>query len=347
MLPLKVEQARLRYHALLGTGGIGTGSFFSLDGNHTLGREESRTGRFLELRDYAKLHIICHYVQTLMGPGFATFPIGGVGGDEPGRRLCDEMVRAGLDIRYVSTLPHVQTMNCICIMYPDGSGGNLTVADSACAHVGPCAVRKAEPEFNRYKARGLALAVPEVPLAARDELLECATRYGFLRAASFTSAEMRDSSVPAMLNKTDLLVINRDEAASLASADAGASMERLAGKAVEHLTSIQPAIWAIMTAGREGSWAWDGRELAHLPALKVEAVNAAGAGDAFFAGVLAGLASGLALTEAQQLGNLCGAFSTTSPDTINHALDRASLARLAEQTNAALTGPVRERLGLS
>ena len=197
---------------------------------------------------------------------------------------------------------------------------------------------KAEPEFNRYKARGLALAVPEVPLAARDELLECATRYGFLRAASFTSAEMRDSSVPAMLNKTDLLVINRDEAASLASADAGASMERLAGKAVEHLTSIQPAIWAIMTAGREGSWAWDGRELAHLPALKVEAVNAAGAGDAFFAGVLAGLASGLALTEAQQVGNLCGAFSTTSPDTINHALDRASLARLAEQTHAALTG---------
>ena len=42
--------------------------FFALDGNHTLGREESRSGHFLDRRDYCKLHIVSHYVCRLLGP---------------------------------------------------------------------------------------------------------------------------------------------------------------------------------------------------------------------------------------------------------------------------------------
>ena len=45
---------------MIGVGGIGSGVFFALDGNHTLGREESRGGRFLDRRDYCKLHIVSH-----------------------------------------------------------------------------------------------------------------------------------------------------------------------------------------------------------------------------------------------------------------------------------------------
>jgi hypothetical protein len=50
------------FRCLIGTGGVGSGSFFELEGNHTLGREESRAGRFLDRQDYCKLHIITHYV---------------------------------------------------------------------------------------------------------------------------------------------------------------------------------------------------------------------------------------------------------------------------------------------
>ncbi|HEX6907174.1 MAG TPA: hypothetical protein VF154_11240, partial [Terriglobales bacterium] len=46
------------YRRLIGIGGIGSGIFFALDGEHTLGREESRLGKLLEVRDYCKLHII-------------------------------------------------------------------------------------------------------------------------------------------------------------------------------------------------------------------------------------------------------------------------------------------------
>lgn len=74
-----------RYDIMIGTGGIGSGSFFLLNGDHTLGREESRSGRFLDKDDYCKLHIIAHYVKALLGPGFNVVPVGKVGGMILGR----------------------------------------------------------------------------------------------------------------------------------------------------------------------------------------------------------------------------------------------------------------------
>ena len=57
-----------RYDVVVGTGGIGSGIFLALEGNRTLGREESRPAELLDQRDYCKLHIVCHYVQRLLGP---------------------------------------------------------------------------------------------------------------------------------------------------------------------------------------------------------------------------------------------------------------------------------------
>ena len=57
------------YHKIVGVGGIGSGIFFALEGNHTLGRNESRTATLLPVRDYCKLHIVLHYVAKLLGAG--------------------------------------------------------------------------------------------------------------------------------------------------------------------------------------------------------------------------------------------------------------------------------------
>lgn len=58
------------------------------------------------------------------------------------------------------------------LIYPDGSGGNLMTEDSASAKVTPAFVAEAEPEFARFQGRGIALAVPEVPLEARLKVLQ-------------------------------------------------------------------------------------------------------------------------------------------------------------------------------
>jgi ribokinase len=138
MSPLNTESEDLKYKAMIGTGGIGSGMFFVINGNHTLGREESRSGRFVDRNDYCKLHITTHYVQTLVGPDFETIPIGKIGDDDLGRKLYDEMKEAGMNMKHVAVSPGDRTLLCICFVYPDGSGGNLTPDDSTCSRLDFC-----------------------------------------------------------------------------------------------------------------------------------------------------------------------------------------------------------------
>jgi ribokinase len=336
--------SRLRYRASIGTGGIGSGSFFLLDGDHTLGREESRSGRFLDRRDYCKLHIVCHYLKSLLGPELSVMPIARVGDDEPGRVLLREMAEAGLDLKHVRTLPARSTLYSFCFLYPDGTGGNLTTADSACSAVDASCIQEAAADFAAWRGQGLALAVPEVPLPARRRLLELAGESGFLRAASFTRGEMSAVRAEGLLGRVDLLAVNLEEALAASGMEAGhrpagqagGQLAKLAARAAEALAGGYPALRLSITAGAAGSWSWDGRTLAYVPALPVRVETTSGAGDAHFAGLLAGLTAGLTLAESQRLATLVAAAAVTSPHTIHIGITRAELSELA----AGLAGPV-------
>jgi ribokinase len=337
---LNINPPSTRYRALIGTGGIGSGMFFALDGNHTLGREESRSGHFLDRRDYCKLHIVSHYVRRLLGPGFPVIPLGMVGADEAGDRLLAEMADVGLDLRFVGRAEGRRTLYALCLIYPDGSGGNVTENDSACAAVDAGWITRAESEFGRYGARGIALALPEVPLAARRKLLTLGTTYGFLRVASFTTAEILE--LVDELDAIDLLALNLDEAVALA----GYSAESIDGGDSEAVVKaaqlrLAPGTKLTVTAGARGSWSWDGTTLTHQPALPVPVVGTAGAGDAHLAGIIAGLAAGLSLQDAHQLGVLTAAVAVQSPHTINFELDREALRMCAEATGMPLADSVR------
>ena len=332
--------ANYRYRALIGTGGIGSGMFFALDGDHTLGREESRSGHFLDRRDYCKLHIVSHYVRRLLGAGFPVIPIGMVGEDEVGERLLAEMMEVGLDIRYVGRAEGRGTLFALCLIYPDGSGGNVTENDSACAVVDAGWIAQAEAEFARFSGAGIALALPEVPLDARRELLALGTTHGFLRVAAFTTAEILE--LGGELKDVDLLALNLDEAAALTGVSTEGSDPEAIVRAA--LARFAPGVVLTVTAGARGSWCWDGIALTHLPVLPVPVVGTAGAGDAHLAGIIAGLAAGLPLVEAHQLGVLTAAVAVTSPHTINFELDREALAACAEAAAFPLADAVRALL---
>jgi ribokinase len=345
-MQLDVDPLRTPYRALIGTGGIGSGMFFALDGNHTLGREESRSGHFLDQRDYCKLHIVGHYVCRLLGGSFPVITLGMVGADDVGDRLLAEMAEVGLDLRYVGRAEGRRTLYALCLIYPDGSGGNVTENDSACAAVDVDWIGRAEAEFARYAGRGIALALPEVPLDARRKLLELGTVHGFLRVASFTTAEILE--LGDELKSVDLLALNLNEAAALA----GVSTEAFDGGDPQEvvqaaLAKLDPETLITVTAGARGSWSWDGRTLTHLPALPVPVMGTAGAGDAHLAGIIAGLADGLPLREAHQLGVLTAAVAVQSPHTINFELDRDTLAACAQATGMPLTDTVRALLALA
>jgi ribokinase len=329
--------------AMLGVGGIGSGTFFLLNGEHTLGREESRSGHFIDRRDYCKLHIISHYVKVLLGEDITILPIGKVGDDEAGQRLKKEMGMAGLDLRYLQIIPGMQTLYSFCYLYPDGSGGNLTTDNSACDLVGIEDISKTEADFAAYRSGGIALAAPEVPLAARQKLLQLGTKYSFWRVAVFTSAEIVPAIEGGLLAEADLLALNRDEAAAVAgmrSRSDAESPQSIVDAALVRLKAINPDLQVTITAGGRGSWSWDGENVTHMPAFPTELVSTAGAGDAFLAGVIAGEVAGLNLREAQELGMLVAAHAVTSPHTIDLQINRKSLSSFATKTKLVLSGRV-------
>lgn len=335
------EMDDIRYEVLIGTGGIGSGMFFKLNGNHTLGREESRSGHFLSQRDYCKLHIISHYVKVLLGPSFRVIPVGMVGEDELGHAIFNEMTQTGFDMHFVEFHKNAPTLNSICFLYPDGTGGNLTIDDSACNYVGKEYISQLEEEFTKYRGKGVSLAAAEVPLEARLELLQLATRYGFYRVANFTTGEMQTTLSNGSLKIVDLLGMNLDEAGMAAEMDTEITPPlEVVLATIKRLRIENPSIHLSITAGKNGSWTWDGKVMNHISAIPVQVISSAGAGDAHLAGIIVGLIVGFHLFKAHELGSLAASLSVTSPHTIHPGINRKSLFQFASDKTVVLSSQI-------
>jgi len=81
--------------------------------------------------------------------------------------------------------------------------------------------------------------------------------------------------------------------------------------AVKKLATIVPLV--VVKCGREGAMAQRGTERIVSPSVRVEAVDAVGAGDSFDAGFLHEYVQGVDLSACLAAGNRAGAFSTTRP----------------------------------
>ena len=323
--------SRPSFRALVGVGGIGAGTVFGLEGDHDLGRNESRPGRLLDVRDYCKLHIIAHYPAVLLGgrrsgPPFRVVPIGKVGADETGRRVRREMAEAGMDVRLVEEVPGRPTLQSVCFLYPDGSGGNVTTCDSAASALTADEVDEAAGLLDE---RTIALAAPEAPLGARHRLLEQATRRGAFRAAALTGSEAGEIRACGLLDHVDLLALNEDEAAALGGVVFEADAPRSCLEACAAL--LRPGARVVVTAGSRGAFALGEGGFEHHSAAAVPVASTAGAGDALLGGILTGLAGGVPYSEAFALGVCAAAFSVTSPHTIPEGLSRDALAAFAHE----------------
>ena len=347
---MKIDTQGGPWRMLAGVGGIGTGMFFALEGEHTLGRNESRPGRLLDVRDYCKLHIIAHYVAVLLGAResgepFHVVPIGKVGRDDAGRRLLDEMNAAGMDTRYVEAVADRATDLSVCFQYPDGSGGNITTSNGASSTLAAADIDRAEDIFAAYKGRFVALAAPEAPLGARKHLLELAGRYEGYRVAAFASAEIAEAVKIGIFELADLVSLNEDEAGMLVGRKfkAGGEEEFLADCA-RALTRHNAGMRIVMSAGKEGAYGYEGGKWDYCPSAGAKVASTAGAGDALLGGVIAGLAAGRSLTtggarrtrlnerpltSALDMGVILAGMKVTSPHTIHPGANAQSLGEFA------------------
>jgi sugar/nucleoside kinase (ribokinase family) len=314
---------------LIGTGGLGTGIFFALQGEETLGREESRGGYLLDSRDFGKLHIVSHYVSVLLSDDFRVLPVGRVGPDPAGQGVLADLRAAGIDTAQVATDPARPTLFSVCFTYPGGEGGNLTALNSASAEVSGADIRAVAPVFQRYAGRGIALAVPEVPMTTRAALLRQAGEHGFLRVGSFVTAELRTETADRLLADLDVLAINADEAAALAGCDPETSAVAVTEAVTALAAARYPQLSLVVTAD---------------PGIETRARNSAGAGDAHLGAVIAGLAAGAGLAEANSFATVVSALKVESADTIRADLDVAAVLAAATAAGRVIPVPLRERL---
>lgn len=339
----------------VGVGGIGVGMVYALQGEHELGRNESRLGELLDSRDYCKLHIVLHYIARLMGSGrepdsFQVSPIGVIGNDEAGRQILTEMTAAGIDTQFVRTHPALRTPFSVCFMYPDGSGGNITSSNSAAGAVSVEDLRAAAPYMKAAGSRGVALCLPEVPLESRREFLELASDCGNYRACSFALGDIDAARAMGLIGLCDLLALNQEEASALLGDNPGGVLEEnVLGERAAEFTRMHSQLRIIITAGQKGAYGFEGGRSQFCPAPVVQPISTAGAGDALLAAVLCALAAGVPFIDPSQretpfsgrllrtaldFGVLNGSFSITSPHTIHPEAVLENLFVFAESQGA-------------
>lgn len=343
---------RLKYSYVVGTGGIGSGILFNICENETLGRNESRLAELSGARDFCKQHIILHYIARLLigskNHEFSVHPIGCVGEDSRGRELIDLMKLEGMDISRILKIREKETLFSVCFQYPDGSGGNLTSINSASNSVETDLI----DHWFKFKntGKGIVIAAPEVPLQTRLQLLVNGRLKGCLNTASVASAEMDDFVKFNGLCLTDILFLNKHEAAVLSGMTEEAETSKVIQTCIQLLVYSQVRTVICITNGENGSYVINNRHSYFIRPVPVQAVATPGAGDAYMAGTITGLCLGLPLlppdnTEslsdkevflAGHFGTLLASLSVMVPDTINFDIDWSLIADFAARQNIAL-----------
>lgn len=147
---------------------------------------------------------------------------------------------------------------------------------------------------------------------------------------------------PAILRHTDVLVVNQAEATDLARSldvpvagpDAPpAGWDPLAAAA--HGAGIETLV---VTRGAKDATLWSrGRAPIVQPSFAVECVDGIGAGDAFLAGLVKALASGLSSAEALRTAAACGALATTRSGAAHALPTPAEVAAFLPNNSTPLT----------
>lgn len=332
------------YNLVVGTGGIGTGVVYRLEGMHDLGRNESRAGHLLPQKDFCKQHIILHYVSRVLRglrQRVRVVPFGAVGRDAAGDSLLDLMRDEGMDVGQVLRMAGEPTLYSVCFQYRDGSGGNITESRSAGSllKVGHLKQVQRMLEVAGARERAMVLAAPEVPMSVRARLLAVGRRSGCFMAASFTSEEMGMVRKERLLRNVDLLSVNTDEAAALAGVRAKGESQRIVKKMIAAVATVNPEIRLCVTGGAAGLYGYHEGATRFLPGLKVKVANTAGAGDACMAGLMLGTILGQRFVtdsgpSALGFGRALSAMSVLSADTINFEISADTLQAFARKARA-------------
>ncbi|WP_340117767.1 PfkB family carbohydrate kinase [Pelagibius sp. 7325] len=205
--------------------------------------------------------------------------VGFIGSDETGDRLLDLMAADGRpwDTSGIVRLPG-PTPACLILIDPNGERVIIGTHRNA-----------TPPRWPAVSVEGIACAYVASRWGAPDELV----------------APLKAAGVPIVsqwrpgytVRDAEVLVVSEDEVPRDAVADPWRALQG-AGLAAE---------WLVVTRGARGATATDGSVRLHCPAVPAAVVDTTGAGDAFAAGLVHGLARRWPMAACLRLGTEWGA----------------------------------------
>ena len=133
-----------------------------------------------------------------------------------------------------------------------------------------------------------------------DEVVEYVRQKGIKLAFQPGSRQLRAGrdKLARVLEQAELMIVNKREAQELLGNESEAVEDLLAG-----LRAWRPDR-VIVTDGERGSWSDDGSGVKFVEAVKTMVAERTGAGDAYAAGLMAGLIKGKDITEAMRWGRI-------------------------------------------
>jgi len=225
--------------------------------------------------------------------------LGCIGGDAYGELLTQSLRSAGVDVSPVNRDAEAPTG--LALITLDASGENhIVVVPGANARLTPEMVKAHEA---RIAAAAVVLLQLEVPLDAVLAAARLARDGG--ATVILDPAPARPLPAP-LLECVDLLTPNQSELQTLTGRAATGPAE-LAARSLANGGRLR----VIVKMGDAGALLVDADGQAFWPALRVEAVDATGAGDAFNAALAVALAEGRPLPEAGRLAVAAGALCVT------------------------------------
>jgi ribokinase len=226
---------------------------------------------------------------------------GRVGDDGHGATVRDALADAGVDVSRLDVVAGAPTG--LAVVLVDADGDNAIAVAPGANHA--LTVADVEALREDIRAAGLVLLQLELPVDAVAHVAAVAAQERTVVLLNLAPA----TEVPAaLLEATDVLVMNRAEAESLVGGplpDTGA-LRRAAGELLERGPSA-----VVVTAGGDGAVLGDADGIIDVPALPAEVVDTAGAGDAFVGVLAAEISRGRSVRDALEPAMAAGAAAVS------------------------------------
>ena len=228
--------------------------------------------------------------------------IGAVGEDDFGSEMLANLAAAGVDVTPVVRRREMASGTAMIIV--DASGQNqIVVAGGANETVTPALIKEKSDIIRRSKT---VITQLEVPLAAVEATLRLAREAG---AMTVLNPAPFQPLAAGLVPWCDWIIANESEATGLSGVSVSSVTD--ADKAASELRRRFNHVNVLVTLGANGVWAASERHSGHIPAFKVAAVDAVGAGDTFIGAVMKRLVEGTKVPEAIRFGCAAAAIAVT------------------------------------